>query len=133
MTESSSPLKIKITIHDDKYYTFDHAKIQIKYSILFPISEAVKYEEYYDDPFYEDQLSGPKWCKNCLNYGFINGTFTHYCANCVVHDKLPGCLCLATGIFCQENSYECIYPQCVLQTYLKDVDLSTIGDSFASK
>jgi hypothetical protein len=84
--------------------------------------------------------SGPKNCANCAYFGSHLGVFVGYCANCAVYvycrnrgkglrknndgsfEELENCLC--------ENcvNYGYIGKSIFLETYMKDVNLSEIGD-----
>jgi hypothetical protein len=116
---------MKVTIHEgrygSKYYTFDNADNAhpVKYSIFFPLEEAVWYEENYHGH------DGPKWCGNCLSHGSCRGVFVAYCANCVYRD-FPGCGCTFTRV--EDEWVPCDKDGCIFKTYLKNVDMSTIGD-----
>jgi len=120
-----------VTIHDgkrgSKYYTFDNAKKKVKYSIFFPLEEAVRYEENYDEPFYDHD--GPKWCGNCLTYGSCHGVFIAYCANCVGYCNFPGCACTVNAYTSDRTDWlPCHADECIFKTYLKNVNLSMVGD-----
>jgi hypothetical protein len=122
---------MKITIHEgrygSKYYTFDNAKVQVKYSIFFPLEEAVRYEENYDEPFYKHD--GPKWCGNCLTHGSCHGVFIAYCANCVGYRNLPGCACTIVNASRDKADWvPCDGDDCIFKTYLKNADFYKIGD-----
>ena len=84
--------------------------------------------------------SGPKNCSNCAYFGSHLGVFVGYCANCAVY-----VYCRSRGKGLRKNidgSFEeldnCLCDNCVnygyigksifLETYMKDVNLSEIGD-----
>ena len=52
----------------------------LKYDIHFPIEWAEDENEYICLDI--ESTVGPKYCNNCIEYGFYNGVFIGYCANC---------------------------------------------------
>ena len=71
-----------------KYYNINNDSKQngylnneiLNYDIHFPIEWANDDDEYiYQD--IQNQV-GPRYCYNCIDYGFHNGVFIGYCANC---------------------------------------------------
>jgi len=107
-------------------------------------------EELYDNRFPKEwamnhfEGTGPKECRTCMENGSWNGVFIGYCDNCAIFDYhgergrgfyqesiefLGYASLLASSeekIYCQENVLK--YPS-VFDTYLKDVDLDTVGDT----
>jgi septum formation inhibitor MinC len=94
--------------------------------------------------------SGPKNCANCAYFGSHLGVFVGYCANCAVYvycrnrgkglrknndgsfEELENCLCencLCENCLCENCvNYGYIGKSIFLETYMKDVNLSEIGD-----
>lgn len=121
------------------YYLVKHQKKRIKYSIHFPIEWALY------DTFIEPQLQqlangddsshhhyvGSTHCENCKKYGTYKGVFIQYCKDCTKTHR-PGCHCILQDIVPKQVNgelygYECDHPHCVFKTYLKDINLFTIG------
>ena len=131
------------------YYLVKHQKKRIKYSIHFPIEWALY------DTFIEPQMQqlandddfshshrhhhyvGSVHCANCKKYGTYKGVFVQYCKDCTKIHR-PGCHCMLQDIVPKEVSgelygYECNHPHCVFKTYLKDINLFTIGKKSIQK
>ena len=88
------------------------------YSVYFPEKWAV-------EPI---ECTGPECCASCQEYGFWNGVFIAYCYQCAVHSYhgkrgrgMVGC-----GV--EANYADTMHIPSMFETYLKDVDLDTIGD-----
>ena len=93
-----------------KYYTYDNEL----YDIHFPIEYAKNHLD----------VSGPKKCMNCADYGSWRGVFIGYCANCAdIYNFERGNGMLWNGIENQGHPEKSIF-----NTYLKDVDLEDVGD-----
>lgn len=104
----------------------------LKYDIHFPISWAEDDQEYILDNV-ETQV-GPKYCYNCIEFGFHNGVFIGYCANCALQlEYSRGNGLLPTG---EEVSPETVafdienikIENSIWNTYLNDCKKEEIGD-----
>lgn len=104
----------------------------LNYDIHYPIEWAEDENEY----IYEDIQSkvGPKFCNNCIEYGFYNGVFIGYCANCAFlleYSRGNGLLprgdevSLETLAFDLTNITE---ENSIWNTYLLNCDKEEIGD-----
>ena len=124
-----------------KYYTIelkDRENYEIlnetilKYDIHFPIEWAD------DDNIYihsnVESKVGPRYCNNCIEFGFYNGVCIGYCANCATlldFTRGNGLLDICEEInektiaFDLENVKE---ENSMWNTYLKDVKKEEIGD-----
>jgi hypothetical protein len=73
-----------------KYYTIENDSQNdstindeiLKYDIHFPIEWVEDENEYISLDI--QSTVGPKYCNNCIEYGFYNGVFIGYCANCAL-------------------------------------------------
>lgn len=105
----------------------------LKYDIHFPTEWAD------DDGIYcyldIETKVGPRYCNNCIEYGFYNGVFKGYCANCanlLAFKRGNGILDNGeevnekTFAFNLENIKE---KNSMWNTYLKDVTKEEIGDT----
>jgi len=76
-----------------KYYTIETDNLEIenleienlnneilKYDIHFPFEWADD-DKKYSCEYFKSQV-GPRYCYNCIHFGFHNGVFIGYCANC---------------------------------------------------
>jgi hypothetical protein len=105
----------------------------LKYDIHFPIAWAEDDTEYILN---EIQCKvGPKYCANCIEYGFYNGVFIGYCANCaLLLDYSRGNGLLSTG---EEVSQETVAfdisfikkENSIWNTYLLYSNKEEIGDT----
>jgi len=83
--------------------------------------------------------TGPKECGNCQTFGFWNGVFIGYCANCAIYEYKGqrGCGFYEQGKECklekeEFNELHAEYREkdvpSAFETYLKDIKLEDIGD-----
>ena len=127
---------MSITIYpNQRYYTVNGQKERIKYSVKFPVDWAI-YDTFVEPKLKkknkDNQYVGSVCCANCRKYGTFRGVFVQYCKNCTVERRM-GCTCMLQDIVPKEITggrlygYECNKADCVFKTYLKDVNLCTIG------
>lgn len=105
---------IQINGHD-AYYVYDGEK----YAPTFPLKLAKNFK----------QGCGPKECGNCDYFGRWNGAMIGLCANCASYvynfEYGPGFISLGCEFVENPNWKNGIT---AFDTYLKDVDLDTVGD-----
>lgn len=90
------------------------------YSVYFPEKWAV-------EPI---ECTGPECCPTCQEFGFWNGVFIAYCYHCAVHfyhgERGRGMI----GCGVEANNYaDTMHIPSMFETYLKDIDLDTVGDT----
>ena len=109
-----NPLEIVILGERRHYYSYDGEL----YTRTFPFEWA---ENHYPG-------TGPKECGNCSDYGCWNGVFIGYCANCAEHEYQfeRGSGFIGIG---KENKKTCDPTKYAFNTYLKDIELDSIGDT----
>ena len=101
-----------------QYYIFNN----IKYDIHFPLEWAAN-PKICDDDF----ICDPSHCKNCFDYGYYNGVFIGYCANCAQeYDYERGNGFIHSGEEIEKKSL--LYQKnSAWNTYLINVSLDEIG------
>ena len=106
---------------DEEYYTIKTScDKHILYHASFPVEWALNEDE-----------TGPLECLNCLYYGSYEGVIIGYCVNCAQNsfNGERGQGFIEKGIEYTNESGE-VKGCRALDTYLKGVDLCTIGEKF---
>jgi hypothetical protein len=127
-----------------KYYNIIHCyptekekntmnTIILNYDIHFPIEWADDDNDYiYFDEFFK---VGPKTCYNCKFFGFYNGVFIGYCANCASllnYERGNGLLPDGKEIDDKAIAFDLTNikeENSMWNTYLKNIDRNEIGDN----
>ena len=123
---------IKEPILEEEKEVVTRNDIILYYDIHFPIEWAL------DNSFYilvdEEIQVGPKYCPNCVEYGFFNGVFIGYCANCaslLEYKKGNGLLPDGLEVTKETHAFDISNikeENSIWNTYLKDVTIEQIGD-----
>lgn len=109
----------------------------LKYDIHFPILWAEDNKEYILNEI--QSKVGPKYCYNCIEYGYYNGVFIGYCSNCAqLLDYSRGNGLLPTG---EEVNHETVafdlsnikIENSIWNTYLLYSNKEEIGDTLLKK
>ena len=107
-------------------------EIILNYDCHFPVEWALDNKSYVNE-FFESKV-GPKYCLNCIEFGYKNGVFIGYCANCAeLLDYKRGNGLLPDGNeVCKEtfafDTSDIKEENSIWNTYLKNVSEEKIGD-----
>ena len=112
------------------FYLINDRK-NIRYSMRFPTKWA-QYDRESRDTCDKTHGYGPIHCHGCRTRGTYKGVFIQYCDNCVKSGNRPGCACVLQDVMPEVDrgkiyGYACKSPLCIFNTYLKDVNLCSVG------
>jgi len=103
----------------------------INYDINFPLDWALNRNTMNSEEF----ETGPTKCRNCKYFGYLNGVFISYCANCAqTFEYKRGNGVIDTGEEINENMVSLDLTNfnkenSMWNTYLKNITINEIGDS----
>ena len=104
----------------------------LNYDIHFPIEWADDKNEYIHNNI--QTKVGPRFCYSCINFGFYNGVFIGYCANCAyILENTRGNGLLPLGLEVSEKTVafditNVKEENSIWKTYLQNIEIDEIGD-----
>jgi hypothetical protein len=132
--EINNPMIIRYHGSHGEYYEYNG----IYYDIHFPVDWACQppEESLYIKEEYLDEF-GPEKCLNCFHYGYYNGVFIGYCANCASILKHTrgngmidvGCEVTAAHVLAFSLPQQIDDDNSMWNIYMQTADFNQIGDS----